>query len=423
MGRETHLRRSPGPTADRLAARLLLAPAITCAVVLAAVAPAPARAADGSLPGRLATALAVPHVNHTRTAAIAVDLTTDTVVFARNTRTPLAPASTEKLAVAYAALLVLGPVYQIPTDVLGTGALTGTTWRGDVFLKGWGDPTLSSGDLRALATQLRARGIRRITGAVVGDESAFDRRRTGPGWRPSFYIYQSPPLSALVVDRAKVGGRTTHDPALAAATAFQTALRNAGITVVGSARSGRAPDGASPLGAVQSEPLAKLIRAMGIESDNFTAEMILKLLATVDGRVGSTPGGAAVVRAALRAAGVRTSGVRIADGSGLSLLDRLTADSLVDILRAAWADPLLRGSFLSSLAVSGRSGTLRRRLTKPPVRGQVFAKTGTTRLATALAGYAGGRYAFVVIHNGPPLSHWWTRHAQDRFATALAARR
>ena len=420
MGRETHLRDVPDPSTDRLTARLLLLAATALAIMVAAAAPAPVDAAESSLPRQLGAALAVPHVNQTRSAAVAVDLTNDTLVFARNTRAPLAPASTEKLAVAYAALVVLGPVYQIATEVLGSGGLTGTTWRGDVFLKGWGDPTLSTVDLRALANQLRLLGVRRITGGVVGDESAFDARRTCPGWRASFYIAQSPPLSALVVDRATVGGRTTHDPALAAAAAFRTALRGAGIAVAGSARTGRAPAGALALGAVQSEPLAKLIRAMGIDSDNFTAEMILKLLPTADGRLGTTAAGAAIVRAALQRSGVRTGGVRIADGSGLSLLDRLTADSLVDILRAAWADRLLRGSFLSSLAVSGRSGTLRRRLTKPPVRGQIFAKTGTTRVATALAGYAGGRYAFVVIHNGPPLSHWWTRHAQDRFATVLA---
>ena len=421
MGRGTHLRKAWGPPAQAVAARLLLLAAIALAFVAATTA-APARASERSLPRQLDAALAVPHVNHGRTAAVAVDLTTDALVFARNTRMPLAPASTEKLAVAYAALVVLGPVYQIPTEVLGSGGLAGTTWRGDVFLKGRGDPTLSSADLRVLAAQLRALGIRRITGGVVGDESAFDTRRTCPGWRSSFYIYQSPPLSALVVDRAAVRGRTTHDPALAAAAAFRTALRDAGIAVAGAARTGRAPAAALPLGAVQSEPLAKLIRAMGIDSDNFTAEMILKVLPTADGRVGTTAAGATIVRGALRASGVRTSGVRIADGSGLSLLDRLTADSLVDILRAAWADPVLRGSFLSSLAVSGRSGTLKRRLTKPPTRGRVFAKTGTTRLATALAGYAGGRYAFVVMHNGPPLSHWWTRHAQDRFATVLARR-
>ena len=90
-------------------------------------------------------------------------------------------------------------------------------------------------------------------------------------------------------------------------------------------------------------------------------------------------------------------------------------------LAAAWADPLLRGSFLASLAVAGRSGTLEHRLRRPPVRGQVFAKTGTTSRASALSGFVAGRYAFAVVQNGPPLSPWWARTAQDRFVTVLAA--
>jgi PBP4 family serine-type D-alanyl-D-alanine carboxypeptidase len=175
------------------------------------------------------------------------------------------------------------------------------------------------------------------------------------------------------------------------------------------------------LASVSSPPLLHLLRAVNRESDNFTAEILLKHLGAVRGGQGSTPAGAAVVREALRAGGVSLAGVRIADGSGLSLLDRLTADALVDILAAAWADPLLRGSFLASLAVAGRNGTLENRLRRPPVVGQVFAKTGTTFRASALSGFVVGRYAFAVLQNGPPLSPWWCRQAQDRFVTVLAS--
>jgi serine-type D-Ala-D-Ala carboxypeptidase/endopeptidase (penicillin-binding protein 4) len=124
---------------------------------------------------------------------------------------------------------------------------------------------------------------------------------------------------------------------------------------------------------------------------------------------------------ALEAAKVALAGVRLVDGSGLSLLDRTTADALVDILEAAWADPLLRASFVESLAVAGRNGTLERRLRTGPAAGRVFAKTGTTSLASALAGYVANRFAFAVLQNGPPLAPWWARRAQDRFVTALAA--
>jgi PBP4 family serine-type D-alanyl-D-alanine carboxypeptidase len=160
---------------------------------------------------------------------------------------------------------------------------------------------------------------------------------------------------------------------------------------------------------------------MGVESDNFTAEMLLKQLGAQDGGHGTSASGAAVVMSALRTAGIPLGGVRVVDGSGLSQLNRLTAASLVTLLQAAWIDPDLRAAFLPVLPVAGVSGTLRHRLGKPPARGRVLAKTGTTNGASTLAGYVTGRYAFAVLHNGRPVSTWWARRAQDRFVTVLAA--
>jgi D-alanyl-D-alanine carboxypeptidase/D-alanyl-D-alanine-endopeptidase (penicillin-binding protein 4) len=113
--------------------------------------------------------------------------------------------------------------------------------------------------------------------------------------------------------------------------------------------------------------------------------------------------------------------VRFVDGSGLSVLDRLTADALVAILQAMWDDPLLRPALLHALPVAGRSGTLRDRMRSPPLLGNVRAKTGTTRAASALAGFVKSRYAFAILQNGAPISSWWARKAQDRFAAVLAA--
>jgi D-alanyl-D-alanine carboxypeptidase/D-alanyl-D-alanine-endopeptidase (penicillin-binding protein 4) len=151
--------------------------------------------------------------------------------------------------------------------------------------------------------------------------------------------------------------------------------------------------------------------------------MLLKHLgATVLG-AGTTAAGARVVRQRLAAAGVPLDGVRLADGSGLSRLDRLTAEALVALLVAAWRDPDLREPFVTSLAVAGVDGTLEDRMERAPARSRVVAKTGTTRLATALSGYVRNRFAFAILHNGRPVSYWWTRRAQDRFATVLAGRR
>ena len=147
-----------------------------------------------------------------------------------------------------------------------------------LVLKGNGDPTLSRADLRALAAQVKSPGIRSVTGGVAGDESAYDTRRIVAGWKPSFFIDESPPLSALVVDRARVGSVVTRTPALAAATAFRDALRNAGIAVDGPVRTAPADEWSELLASVSSPTLAAMVRFMDRESDNFTAEMLLKQL-------------------------------------------------------------------------------------------------------------------------------------------------
>ena len=124
---------------------------------------------------------------------------------------------------------------------------------------------------------------------------------------------------------------------------------------------------------------------------------------------------------ALTTADVPLAGVRIVDGSGLSLLDRVTVRELTGVLRAAWADPEIRPAFFAALPVAGLSGTLADRMRRPPARGHVVAKTGSTEQASALSGYVKRRYVFSVVQNGRPVSWTWARRAQDRFATVLAA--
>jgi D-alanyl-D-alanine carboxypeptidase/D-alanyl-D-alanine-endopeptidase (penicillin-binding protein 4) len=389
-------------------------------VLIALVLAGPVGAGGSSLTNRLAKALAVPHVSQARTAAVAFDLQTGQTLFTEHESLSLAPASNEKLAVTYAALVGLGTAYRIETDVLGRGQQNGTVWQGHLLLVGHGDPTLSSADLADLAAQVRAAGITRVTGAVFGDETFFDARRTAPGWKPWYYVNESAPLSALTVDRGTYRGRISRNPALAAALLFRDALRRAGVAV-GGAGLGDEHGNEVPLAAVDSAPLSEIVRYMDRESDNFTAEIVLKQLGAIENTVGTSAGGAAYARRLLAAAGVPLAGVRLTDGSGLSLLDRLTVRALAGILRAAWADPEVRPAFVAALPVAGINGTLSDRMRRPPARGNVLAKTGTTFQASALSGYVRRRYVFSVLQNGNPVSSFWARRAQDRFATALAA--
>ena len=391
--------------------------------VFAVATPVSAPAAGTPLASRLDRALTVPHVSLTNSAALAVDLRTGEVVYSRSAARSLAPASTEKLTLSYALLVRLGPAYRIRTELLGDGFADGAVWHGDLVLKGYGDPTLSKWDLRSLARRVAAQGIRRVTGALVADETYYDGLRIGPGWKPSYYIEESPPLSALVADRARVGAETSRRPALAAADKLRRALRVAGVRVAGDTQLGRSSGEAARLARTKSPPLVRILRAVNGESDNFTAEMLLKHLGAVERGQGSSAAGVAAVRDVLAEAGIPLGGIRLADASGLSLLDRLTARTLAELLVAAWADPALRGIFLATLAVSGKRGTLDDRLLGRAVVGRVIAKTGTTNRASALAGYVDGRYAFAVIQNGSPVSYWWARTAQDRFVTVLAKSR
>jgi len=390
----------------------------------AAVAPVATAAAPGSstvLQRKLARALRVPHISPSRSAALTFDLSSGDVIYTQNAARALAPASNEKLPLTYAALSLLGPTYRFETDVLGEGSQDGALWDGALVLKGGGDPTLTHWGLQALAKQVRAAGIGRVTGGVVADESWFDTQRTVAGWKPGFYLNESPPLSALVVDRDRVNGYLSRDPALAAGVAFRAALRRAGVAVAGPIRVGLEDDYVVPLASIASPTLATIVRFMDRESDNFTAELLLKQLGATQLDRGTSAAGAAVVTQKLVAAGVPTAGVRIVDGSGLSVLDRLTANALAGLLRVAWDDPAIRPTLVAALPVAGVNGTLEDRMRRGPAHGAVIAKTGTTREASALSGFVRNRYVFAILQNGDPLPYWWARLAQDRFAQVLAA--
>jgi len=240
------------------------------------------------------------------------------------------------------------------------------------------------------------------------------------GWKASYFINECSPISALVVDRAVYDNHVARNPAVAAVGRFRQVLRRHGVTT-GPVGLGRVPNEAFALAQIESAPLQKVISFMDLESDNFTSEMLLKELGAEAGEEGSSAAGAAVVVHALTERNVPLTGVRIVDGSGLSLDDRVTARMLVTLLVDAWSDPTLRLAVWRALPVAGVSGTLEDRMQKAPAHGVVRAKTGTTNEASALSGYAGERYAFAVVQNGRPVATWAARRAQDRFATALAS--
>ena len=373
------------------------------------------------------------------TALCVYDLSTGTLIFARHSDTSLRPASNEKLLTSATALARWGPTHRFATDLYENGSLAPDgVFRGSLYLKGYGDPSLAtaayqrgvlhlrSARLADFVSAIRRVGIKRIAGRVVGDASYFDARRAVASWHED-EIDDCGPLSALSVDEGLGSqGSPVTDPALYAAATLTALVRRAGIPVSRAAATGVTPREATLLYEDRSTPLARILASMNQRSDDFFAEMLTKGLGAAFEGKGSTVAGVRVERAYARTSGIGHTGIVVADGSGLSYADRETSADLVRLLvdearSAAW--PV----FYRSLAVAGESGTLSARMRHTPAQGDLHAKTGTLDVASSLSGCvtAANRHLlfFAILMNGDPFDLAAAQHTQDEIGVALARSR
>jgi D-alanyl-D-alanine carboxypeptidase/D-alanyl-D-alanine-endopeptidase (penicillin-binding protein 4) len=331
-------------------------------------------------------------------SALVVDETTDRTLWAYDDAASRLPASVEKLYTTTAALLEFGPDQRFQTNVYGVGRLTPSgTFIGTLYLRGGGDPTFGSRNFdkvnyhagattQALAIDLRRAGVRRVQGAILGDESYFDSLRGGPdtGYHPNIETEGS--LSALSYD---AGFTNLHedaldaDPPLVATQAFAQALQQAGVRVPSSTRisTGITPRSATLLTSEKSPKLAKLLWLTNSPSDNFFAETLLKDLGARFGGGGTTLRGAAVVRQAI---GLDLGlNPQLDDGSGLSRYDRTNARQIVLLLREMQTQP----PFWNSLAIAGVRGTMVKEMRHTRAVDNCRGKTGTLHDIANLVGY------------------------------------
>lgn len=338
----------------------------------------------------------------------------------------LLPASNQKLLTAMAALEVLGPESTLTTEVRSSGPVRDGVVVGDLVLVGGGDPSLSlrgPHSLDGLAAQLRARGIWRVAGSLVGDETRHDDARTAPGWLDFHVPEQVGPLSALAVDGNSLRRDAAYlaDPLLGNLELFREVLATHGIAVDGEVRRGPVPSGATALAVARSQPVSTLVAGMLLTSDNFTAELLLREVGRDRGGEGSTPAGSAAADAVASSLGVEWVGVT-ADGSGLSRRDRRSAGEWQRLLHAARRTPWFE-ALVAGLPVAGLSGTLADRFEGTPAEGVLRAKTGSIIEGRALSGYletADGRaVTFSIVANGgcPPC----TEAAIDDLLVTVAA--
>ncbi|HUR84940.1 MAG TPA: D-alanyl-D-alanine carboxypeptidase/D-alanyl-D-alanine-endopeptidase [Solirubrobacteraceae bacterium] len=394
--------------------RRLLATLLAVASPLAGAAPA-AAFGEADLQAKLSREM---RLAGPATGAYVRDLDSGEELFALRENVARIPASVEKLYTTSSAMLRLGPSATIDTTVV-TDALAPVdalgVLHGDLVLVGAGDPFFGDASAAALARAMRATGIVAVDGAVVGDETRFDALRSNLSTRYDFEL--GGVLSALAYDRGIFRGKARTDAARFAAARFAARLKAAGVSVSGPSRAGAAPLGARAIAAVPSRPVGELARFVNVPSNNFAAEMLLKLLGARFRDEGSTAAGADVARDTLDDFGVRP---RIIDGSGLSRSDRTTPRQVVRLLERMHGQDVA-ASFRASLAVPGSTGTVRRRMRGTPAR-RCRVKTGTLRDVSSLAGYCttldGREVGFALLLNRvyTPAA----KNIEDRIAASIA---
>jgi D-alanyl-D-alanine carboxypeptidase/D-alanyl-D-alanine-endopeptidase (penicillin-binding protein 4) len=361
----------------------------------------------------------------------------DSVLYEQNPDGPVIPASTLKLVTATAVLYHMGPDARLQTIVRAAAPPNGGVLEGDLFLIGGGDPVLGTqpwaasfprqpalvSPLEVLADRVVAAGVREVRGRVVGDEQRYDTLRAVPSW-PARYraAFETGPLSALTVNDglAVFGGAPVAfpDPAAGAAAVLTELLRQRGVVVAGEGAAGAAPEG-TDLAVLESPTMAEVVGAMLRESDNGTAELLLKEVGLRVAGEGSSAAGARVVTDTMRLLGLPMDGVVIADGSGLDRGNTVTCRFLTTLLRQAEAG----GPLDAGLAVAGISGTLTSRVLGEEA-GRIRAKTGSLNDVASLAGYAqtraGSDLVFSYVLNGEACCEA-ARLLEDALADALIA--
>ena len=417
---------------------------------------------DDALARRIRTEADKPALKKSKVGILVVSKRTGKTIFSRNEDVPLRLASNTKLLTTAAALCLLGADYTFET-VLGThdGDLH-VFGAGDPNISGRfhdGDPVAV---FKGWAKALKAAGVDNV-GDLVLHTGIFDGEQTPSGWKgydrwewwaapfgplslndncvdvtvapgkvslspkteyvtvenraksrpgkPQKVAFSRPKGKNVVTIRGEIGGKSTHsiaihDPAPYFGAVLRETLRLAGVKVSGKARESdvRLRDAKDFKEiAIHVSDLPRTLTVCNSRSQNFYAEMLLRVLGWRARGRGTTANGLAVV-AEFLSDDVGAKHVSQVDGSGLSRDNFASPSDLVKLLRHLRSHEH-RAIFFDSLAVNGaKEGTLRRRMRAKDVAGKIHAKTGHIRGVSALSGYAdsagGDTFFFSILVNG-----------------------
>jgi len=324
----------------------------------------------------------------------------DTLVSINHTESMI-PASNTKLFTTATALEIMGGNYLLSTKILADDDdLSDGIIEGNIYIKGFGNPTFSSDDLENLVNQLYQSGLRKVTGNAVGDDTYFDDVYSRDDWISEERAnVKLPPISALVIDRnrtivsKKRRGRyrnyfvNVENPPLFAAKKLMEKLIAYGIEVEGKSISGQTIDNAKTL-VESSIELRELLKEINKSSDNFYAECLFKTLGSVSsGQQGNSFFSTQAILNYIDDNNIYSTGTKIVDGSGISRFDQVTAGALVGLLEKVYFNIKQFDDFYNSLSIAGIDGTLRKRMIGTPAENNFRGKTGTLNGVSSIAGY------------------------------------
>lgn len=413
-------------------------------------------------------------------------------LYDRNSRKLMVPASNMKIVTLAAAAQVMGWDARFPTTLETAAAVEDGTLRGDLYVRGSGDPTINTRNGRAeavfneWASALAAAGIRRIDGRIVGDDNLFDDEILGAGWAWDYLQYgYAAPIGALqynedvgmlvvtpgaatgapaavsltpgtgltvankthtaeagtpetidyrrFLDRpvlevtgtvplpppqpppagtaVRVAGRDVAviNPTVYLVQALKDALIARGIAVTGDVADiddlpapAATPDRRAIV-RTESPPLRDIATVMMKVSQNLYADTLLKALGVTAGGSGTVAAGRGAVLKALGDWKIDERGLVMADGSGLSRYNYVTAELITALLERMHADPRHRETFAATLAIAGKDGTVSTRMRRSRAEGNARVKTGSISNMRTLSGYVrtrdGETLAFSILAN------------------------
>lgn len=401
-----------------------------------------------------------PVLGRARTAIRVIEARSGRVLYARGADALMDPASNQKILATAASLYRLGNQFRYRTEVRGAMPDEEGEIKGDLILRGSGDPALTATHLDELANQLFLQGVRRISGDVVADRRYLGADelprgsplvvsrsaivvRVRPGDRAKaqpLVIYEPAADGIVVFNRAttvakgrtrisvtvttqggriviNVGGRISlrhagvvfrrrpSAPLLYAAALLSQSLSRRGVQIGGAplVRDVGPSDESTAsakfvLAHHQSAALPELLRPINKNSNNEYADRLLETLGSqMYGGAPSMDKGLRALRATLGELGVPPEGYHATNGSGLGHRNRLTADGLTNLLRTLYFDPRVGPELVSSLSVGGVDGTTKHRFTGTSAAHRVRAKTGTLNGKSCLSGYVGDESEILIF--------------------------